>query len=123
MRTHVALLLAVAFAVSPLSGAAGEKQLTDVRELAGTWHGWVTTESGRARVMMTIKEDGSYESSSQFGTLTVGKYFLEDGTLRYRSSRSVGRATVSEEKGKMFLTVIPEIAPRDTGRTEYERVK
>ena len=107
MRTHVALLLAVAFAVSPLVGLAGERQITDVKELVGTWLGLVTADYGRGRATMTIKKDGSYEASSQGGTMTVGKYYLEDGKLLYRSSLSVGTATVSEERGRTFLTVIP----------------
>jgi len=32
---HLALLLAAVFAVSPLDGVAGEKQIVDVKELAG----------------------------------------------------------------------------------------
>jgi hypothetical protein len=72
---------------------------------------------------MTVKEDGSYEASTQFGTLTVGKYSLEDGKLRYRSTLSVGTATISEERGRTFLTVIPEGLKPITGKTVYERIK
>ncbi len=73
---------------------------------------------------MVIKEDGSYQAATRTGTLTVGKYYLEGGKLRYRSSLTSGAATVSEDKGKTFLTVIPEgTAYAATGRTEYERVK
>ena len=57
------------------------------------------------------------------GSLTVGKYYLQGGKLRYRSSRSEGAATVSEEHGKTYLTVIPEGPSYETGKTEYERVK
>jgi hypothetical protein len=60
--------------------------------------------------------------------MTVGRYYIEDDKLRYRSSRSAGIATVSEEKGKTFLLVIPDGTDAmgiamSTGRTEYERVK
>jgi hypothetical protein len=123
MRMSLALLLAVAFAVSPTDGIAGDKQITDVKELAGTWLGSVTADSGGARATMTIKEDGSYQASTRSGTLTVGKYSLEDGKLRYRSSLSEGTATVSEERGRTFLTVIPEGFPSITGKTVYERAK
>jgi hypothetical protein len=123
MRMLLALLLAVAFAVSPTDGIAGEKQITDVKELAGTWRGSATSDSGVARATMTVKEDGSYEASTQFGTLTVGKYSLEDGKLRYRSTLSVGTATISEERGRTFLTVIPEGLKPITGKTVYERIK
>ena len=38
---HRALLLAGVFALAPLDGIAGEKQIADVKELAGSWRGWV----------------------------------------------------------------------------------
>jgi hypothetical protein len=120
-----AATFAVVLGVCPLAAVAGDKQIADVSELAGTWRGWV---SGQHLSTMTIREDGSYQAATQGGLTTVGKYYLEDGKLRYQSSRSVGTATVSEDKGKTLLTVIPDgtdamgIA-RSTGRTEYERVK
>jgi hypothetical protein len=43
MRMH--LLLAAVFVVSPLAGVAGEKQVVDVKELAGSWQGWVTEQA------------------------------------------------------------------------------
>ena len=126
MRTLVAILLAVTLAVCPLAAVAGEKQITDVRELAGTWRGWVS--GGQNLSTMTIREDGSYQAATQNGAMAVGKYYLEDGKLRYRSSRSTGIATISEENGKTFLTVVPDGTDAmgiamSTGRTEYERVK
>ena len=80
-----------AFAVSPVAIQAADKQITDIKQLAGTWQGWVTSQlSGSERVLMTIKEDGSYQSSTtrDGGTLTVGKYCLEGGKVRYKSSRT-----------------------------------
>jgi hypothetical protein len=129
MKSHrlIALLAPVVLSACTFAGTAAEKPLTDVRELAGTWQGWVTTQvGGYARVLMIIKEDGSYESSTTVpgGTLTVGKYYSENGKLRYRSSRTQGTATVSEEKGKTILTVTPEGSfSFDTGSAVFERVK
>jgi hypothetical protein len=42
MRTFVAILFGLAFVACPLGGVAGEKQITDVKALAGTWQGWET---------------------------------------------------------------------------------
>ena len=128
MRSYrlIALLAPVVLTACTLAGTAVEKPLTDVKELAGTWQGWVTTQvGGNARVLMIIKEDGSYEASTTTGgTLTVGKYYLESGKLRYRSSRTQGTATVSEERGKTNLTVTPEGSfSFDTGSAVFERVK
>jgi hypothetical protein len=48
--------------------------------------------------------------------LTVGKYYLDGGKLKYRSSRTEGSAVVSEDKGKTTLTLKPEGSyNQDTG--------
>jgi len=119
------------FALSPLNGAAGEKQIADIKELAGSWQGWVRTEFGRERATMVVQEDGTYKASTTRGTLTEGSFYLRDGKLRYQSTRTTGTASLSEGQGKTILTVMPTGGPdrtpldptADTARTEYERVK
>jgi hypothetical protein len=130
MRTH-ALLLAAVLAVSPLDGLAGEKQILDVKELAGKWRGWVNEVPGDEWATMNVSADGSYKASTISGT-TVGKFFLQAGKLRYRSSRTTplampsaevfGTASVSEDKGTTILTLMPE-DPDYLGRAEFVRVK
>ena len=51
MRT---LLLAAVLALSPLDGLAGEKQIVDVKELAGSWRGWVNEVPGDEWATMTV---------------------------------------------------------------------
>jgi hypothetical protein len=123
----IALVVALVFALSPVAGRAADKQIADVKELAGTWQGWVNSQlAGSERVLMTIKADGSYQSSTSRdgGTLTVGKYYLDGGKLKYRSSRTEGTAVVSEDKGKTTLTLKPEGSyNQDTGPAVYERMK
>ena len=123
MRMHLALLLAAVFAVSPLDGVAGEKQIVDVKELAGSWQGWVTAVSGQERATMIVQADGSYKASTTRGSTSEGKFYLQDGKLRYRSSRTTGTARLSEDQGKTTLTVMPEDPNYQTGKAEYERVK
>jgi hypothetical protein len=123
----IVLMMTLAFAVSPVVALAADKQITDVKELAGTWQGWAKSQlAGDERVVMTIKPDGSYQASTRVegGTLTVGKYYLEGGKLKYRSSRTEGTAVVSEDKGKTFLTIKPEGSHNaNTGPAVYERLK
>jgi hypothetical protein len=124
MRMHLTLLpllLAAVFAVSPLDGVAGEKQIVDVKELAGGWRGWVTTESGQERATMNVQADGSYKASTTRGSTSEGKFYLQDGKLQYRSSRTTGTARLSEDQGKTTLTVMP--ADPNYGKAEYEQVK
>jgi hypothetical protein len=123
MRWHLALLLAASFVASPVDGVAGEKQIADIKELAGSWRGWVRAESGRERATMVVEEDGTYRASTTRGTLSEGMFYLRDGKLRYRSTRTTGTASLSEDQGKTILTMMPVDPTADTGRTEYERVK
>ena len=126
-----ALLLAAVLALSPLDGLAGEKHIVDVRELAGNWRGWVNEVAGDEWATMNVSADGSYKASTMSST-TVGKFYLQGGKLRYRSSRTTplampsaevfGTASVSEDKGKAVLTLMPE-DPNNLGRAEYERVR
>ena len=127
----LALLLAAAFTLSPLDGVAEEKQIVDVKELAGRWRGWVAEVAGDEWATMDVSADGSYKASAITAT-TVGKFYLQAGKLRYRSSRTtplampsaavLGTASVSEDNGKTLLTLTPE-NPNYLGRAEYERVE
>ena len=126
-----ALLLAAVFALSPHDGVAGDKPIADVKELAGTWRGWVAEVPGDEWATMNVSPDGSYKTSSLSGS-TVGKFYLQSGKLRYRSSRTtplampsaevLGTASVSEDEGKTVLTLTPE-DPNFLGKAEYERAK
>ena len=81
MRMHSALLLVAMFAVFPLDGVAGEKQVVDVKELAGSWRGWVTGEQGQERATMVVGADGSYKASTTRGSTAEDRFYIQDGTL------------------------------------------
>ena len=131
MGCIVSLFLAAVFALSPLDGVAGEKQIVDVKELAGSWRGWVTEVAGDEWTTMNVLADGSFKASTYSVTI-VGKFYLQAGKLRYRSRRTtplampsaevLGTASVSEDHGKTVLTLMPE-DPNYLGRAEYERVR
>jgi hypothetical protein len=63
-----ALLLAAVFALAPLGGVAGEKQIVDVKELAGSWRGWVSEVPGDEWATMNVSADGSYKASTISGS-------------------------------------------------------
>jgi len=123
MRMGFVLLLAALFALSSLDGVAGEKQIVDVKELAGSWRGWVTGEQGQERATMIVTADGSYRATTTRGSTTEGKFYLQDGKLRYRSSRTTGTASLSDDQDKTVLTVTPQEPRYKTGSARYERVK
>ena len=123
MSVYLAFILGAVVALSPLDGLAEERQIADVNELAGSWQGWVTREEGQERATLIVSTDGSYRALTRDGATTEGKFYLQDGKLRYRSSRTTGTATLSEDQGKTTLTVNPEDSYYKTGKAEYERVK
>ena len=123
MRINLVLLLTVAFATLPFQGLAADKQIQDVKELAGSWQGWVTAEVGDERATMIVQADGSYKASTIRGTTAEGKFYLQDGKLLYRSSRTTGTARLTEEGGKTAITITPDDPTYRTGKAQYERVK
>jgi hypothetical protein len=123
MKRYLVLFLAAVFVLSPLEGIAADKQVKDVKELAGSWRGWVTGEQGDERANMTVSADGSYKASTISGSTSEGQFYLQDGKLLYRSSRTTGTAKLSEDKGTTTLTVVPEDPNYRTGTARYERVK
>ena len=123
MRTHGALFLAAVFVLSPLDGIAEEKQIADVKELAGRWQGWITRDDGQEHATLFVSADGSYRALTKDGASTEGKFYLQEGKLRYRSSRTTGTASLSEDQGKTVLTVAPGEPRYRTGSARYERDK
>jgi hypothetical protein len=123
MRIRLVLCLAVALGTLPCQGLAAEKQITDIKELAGNWQGWVTAEVGDERANMIVQPDGSYKAATTRGTTAEGKFFLQDGKIMYRSSRTTGKATLTEEGGKTTITILPDDPSYRTGSARYERVK
>jgi hypothetical protein len=123
MRIHLVLFVAAVFATLPLHGFAADKQIKDVKELAGSWHGWVTAEVGDERATMIVQEDGSYKASTTRGTTAEGKFYLQGDKLVYRSSRTAGKATLTEDSGKTSITITPDDPSYRTGSARYERVQ
>jgi hypothetical protein len=102
-RRLITVIVVLALAASPLASLAAEKQITDIKQLAGTWQGWVNSQlSGSERVLMTVKADGSYQATTTLdgGTLTVGQYYLQGGKVRYKSSRSEGTVVISRTRAR-----------------------
>ena len=123
MRINRVLLLAAAFAALPFQGLAADKQIKDVKELAGSWQGWVTAEVGDERATMIVQPDGSYKASTIRGTTAEGKFYLQDGKLLYRSSRTTGTAKLTEDGGKTTITITPNDPSYRTGGAQYELIK
>ena len=123
MRIKVALFLAGVLITLPFQGLAADKQIQDVKELAGNWQGWVTAEVGDERATMVVQPDGKYKASTTRGTTAEGQFYLQDGKLMYRSSRTAGMAKLTEEGGKTTITVLPNDPSYRTGSARYEKVQ
>jgi hypothetical protein len=67
--------------------------------------------------------DASYRAMTEDTASTEGRFYLQDGKLGYRSSRTIGTASLSEARGHSVLTMVPEEFVYGEGRAEYERVE
>jgi len=124
MTKKLLLFLSVALATLSFQALAADKQIKDIKELAGNWQGWVTAEVGDERATMIVQPDGSYKATTPRGTEAQGKFYLQqDGKLMYRSSRTAGKAILTEDGGKTTITILPEDPTYRTGSARYERVK
>jgi len=124
MTKKLVLFLSVALATLSFQALAADKQIKDIKELAGNWQGWVTAEVGDERATMIVQPDGSYKATTPRGTEAQGKFYLQqDGKLMYRSSRTAGKAILTEDGGKTTITILPEDPTYRTGSARYERVK
>jgi hypothetical protein len=84
------------------------KPIQDVKVLAGDWEGWGAPPSGGQgfSVKATIKEDGSYISTTPNSTLT-GTIYLNGAQALYKTSRpSSGTVTLHEGEGKRILRFV-----------------
>ena len=89
--------------------------------LIGRGQGWVTSEMGQERATMTVQPNGNYKASTVRGLTSEGQFYLQDGKLLYRSSRTAGKAQFTEDKGKTTLTVTADNP--DYGKAEYQRIR
>ncbi|HEY1379627.1 MAG TPA: hypothetical protein VGF55_22680 [Gemmataceae bacterium] len=88
-------MMTLAFAVSPIVAPAADKQITDIKELAGTWQGWAKSQlAGDERVVMTIKPDGSYQArrQPQREHRPGGLRAIEIGGMSFTRARGHGQA-------------------------------
>ena len=84
------------------------KPVQDLRTIAGTWQGTVTSSSGTSPYTLTIKEDGSWEGLAPDippGRFE-GKMSVKEGKIRLISHTTgrTGTYTLHEGEGKRALT-------------------
>jgi len=115
MRIKLVLFFVGALITLPFQGLAADKQIKDVKELAGSWQGWVTAEVGDERATMVVDADGKYKAATTRGTQSEGQFYLQDGKLMYRSSRTAGMANLTEDGGKTTITILPNDPSYRTG--------
>jgi hypothetical protein len=84
--------MSAAPAVTSVSPVSAEQ----VRELAGTWQGWLVTERSFVLFNLDINPDGTFEVSGPW-TKARGLLVVADGTLRFDGT-GVWRGTLAVER-------------------------
>ena len=98
--------------------------ITDFRQIAGAWHGWVPSTSGpQLRASLVVETDGKYLLAVERNPAYPGHFMLERDGLRYGEGTTGfwrGKATLSEDRGRQYLRFV-----HDTGAfwMECERAR
>lgn len=92
--------------------ASAESRSAETATLAGTWRGRMSGPMGNAPVILTIREDGSFQGllfvEPQYKEIRGAIRVLSPGTMRYEGNGGNGRVTVREERGRRILRLIPD---------------
>jgi len=107
-RVPMKVLVSVLFVMVtfvPTSLLAGNLTVTDVKELAGSWEGFLRADyNQQTAVRWTVREDGTFTSVGQ--SVSEGKIKLVDGRLMYETTLSKGTLSLEDRRGKQILNVV-----------------
>ncbi len=124
MRSLLLAVLLTACTTATIFDAV-EKPVTDFKQVAGSWNGWLQERGYRPfRVNLIIQIDGQYQLVFERNPSFPGQLTLEGGVLRYGKGTTGfwrGTVTLVEERGKEYLRFVHD----DTGALwiEYERAR
>jgi len=80
--------------------------------LAGTWRGRMSGPMGNAPLILTIKEDGTFEGllfvQPQYKEIRGAITVLGPGRIRYEGNGGNGRVALRAENGKRVLRFVPD---------------
>ncbi len=119
MQSLVIVSLLIAGCVSAPGSISNSGE--DIAGLAGTWQGWLVTESGFSLVSFDIHGDGSFSISGPLVRAT-GQIVVTEGKLRFdgtgpwrgtlvREGRGEGRALRIERDDRLYRGTLHPISP------------
>src|SRR5215467_13864340 len=91
MARHVALIIILAIGIGACATASTPETpvaITDVKQLAGHWTGWVFRPQVSGSTVTTIRPDGTFTASTNYQGITdvYGTISVENGKARYQTS-------------------------------------
>ena len=91
MLHYIALVIALAIGLGGCASAATSGTpvaITDVKQLAGHWTGWVFRPQVTGSTVTTIRPDGTFTAATNYaGTTDVyGTISVKDGKARYQTT-------------------------------------
>lgn len=112
IRRRARDILALATLLVGCASLPPSRPIDSAASLAGTWRGRMSGFLGNAPVILTIKDDGSYQ-----GILFVEPTYKEVGGMimvvrwasaRYHGTNGTGRVTLHEEGGRRVLRLVDD---------------
>jgi len=91
MVRHVALVIILAIGIGACAtGATSETPvaITDVKQLAGHWTGWVFRPQVSGSTVTTVRPDGTFTASTNYAGITdvYGTISVQNGKARYQTT-------------------------------------
>ena len=116
-------LLAALTVTAGCATIPAEKQITDLKQVVGSWDGWIGCHgcSPRFRASLSIRDDGDWTMTIERNPSFHGSVGIVGGVLRWRQgSPWYGTVTLVEERGREWLTFY---RPNGEVWTEFDRAK
>jgi hypothetical protein len=120
----------VAFSILATVGCATTsstpKTVTDIKQLVGSWSGWMNCNGGLSRCLRAtplVRDDGTWTMPVERNPAYIGKVVSTGNVVRYTYGMGGpwrGTVTLVEENGRDYLTFV-----RENGEAwcEFDRAK
>ncbi len=120
---RIALVILLLTTIGCATTPSTPKTVTDLKQIVGSWDGWIGCHgcAMRFRASLSVRDDGYWTMNIERNASFHGTFAIVNGMLQWlREGWVVGPVTVSEERGREYLTIY-----RADGEvwTEFDRAK
>jgi hypothetical protein len=122
LALRTALGLIVLATIGCATTAPTPRTITDINQLAGSWHGWIGCYGcpERFRASLEVRPGGYWQMTTRSNPARYGKFGIVNGVLMHGNDGWwSGPVTVVEERGREYMT----LRRQNEVWTEFDRAK